>query len=217
VKKKTSGKSVRTQKKRIAVRGRGHSTLGVNVPVNAVFLVGFMGAGKSSVGRALGQRLNWLFEDLDDRIEQREQRTVPEIFRDSGEVVYRQVEHEILRQILRESVDGASKVVALGGGTFAQPQNHSMLQENSATTVFLDAPLPELWKRCAEQGGDVKRPLQRSQNIFRELFAQRLPFYITASLKIDTGGKHVEAVANEIAEKLGLKRIPLRTEQGEVE
>ena len=52
---------------------------------NAVFLVGFMGAGKSSVGRALGQRLNWVFEDLDDRIETREGRTVAEIFRDAGE------------------------------------------------------------------------------------------------------------------------------------
>ena len=59
-----------------------------------------MGAGKSSVGRALGQRLNWIFEDLDDRIEARERRTVAEIFRDSGELEFRRAEHAALQQVL---------------------------------------------------------------------------------------------------------------------
>jgi len=63
---------------------------------SSVFLVGFMGAGKSSVGRALGQRLNWVFEDLDDRIEAREGRCVVEIFRDSGESEFRRAEHAAL-------------------------------------------------------------------------------------------------------------------------
>jgi shikimate kinase len=213
VKKKRSRKAVRARK-HIAARSK-RSVAGAP-SANVVFLVGFMGAGKSSVGRALGQRLNWLFEDLDDRIERRERRTVAEIFRDSGEAAYRRIEHEVLQQILQESVSGAVKVVALGGGTFAQPQNHSMLRENGAMTVFLDAPLPELWKRCSEQGG-AKRPLQGSQNIFRELYAQRLRYYKTASLKVDTSSKNIEAIADEIAKKLGLKKITLRIEQGEVE
>ncbi|HTS09821.1 MAG TPA: shikimate kinase, partial [Candidatus Eisenbacteria bacterium] len=57
-----------------------------------------MGAGKTSVGRTLGQRLNWAFEDLDDRIQQREGRTIAEIFRDSGELEFRRAEHNALRQ-----------------------------------------------------------------------------------------------------------------------
>jgi shikimate kinase len=183
----------------------------------AVFLVGFMGAGKTSVGRALGQRLNWIFEDLDDRIQQAQGRTVAEIFRTSGEAAFRQAEHVALREMLEELRGGTTKVVAVGGGTFAQPQNHRMLQENCATTVFLEAPLPELWKRCAQQGSDAKRPLQSSQNVFRELYVQRLPYYKSASLQIDATEKQVEAIADEIIEKLGLKKIPLRIEQGEVE
>ena len=71
------------------------------LPGNSVFLVGFMGAGKSSVGRALGQRLNWIFEDLDDRIQAREGRTVAEIFRDSGESEFRRAEHAALRACAR--------------------------------------------------------------------------------------------------------------------
>ena len=67
---------------------------------DAVFLVGFMGAGKSSVGAALGRRLNWIFEDLDDRIERRERRTVAEIFRESGEPAFRRAERSALQDVL---------------------------------------------------------------------------------------------------------------------
>ena len=82
--KKRSGKSVKA-KLGVRVQSRRARTQ-PNKPVNTVFLVGFMGAGKTSVGRALGERLNWSFEDLDERIERREKRTVAAIFRDSGEI-----------------------------------------------------------------------------------------------------------------------------------
>jgi shikimate kinase len=176
-----------------------------------------MGAGKTSVGRALGQRLNWNFEDLDDRIERREGRTIAEIFRDSGEPAFRQAEWAALQQVLEELRGGAAAVVALGGGTFAQSAVHQILQESRIKTVFLDAELPELWARCAQQGSGAKRPLQASQNVFRELHAKRLPFYRTASLRIDTTGKQVEAIAAEIGERLKLKPVAMRTEQGESE
>ena len=187
-----------------------------SVPGNSVFLVGFMGAGKSSVGRALGQRLNWLFEDLDDRIEAREGRKVAEIFADSGESEFRRAEHAALQQVLHELRGGGARIVALGGGTFAQEQNHKAIQASGIRTVFLDAPLDELWRRCAEQS-DAKRPLMTSQNKFREAHRARLPYYQKASLRIDTIGKQVEAIAAEIMQTLKLKEIALRTEQGEVE
>jgi len=173
-----------------------------------------MGAGKSSVGRALGQRLNWIFEDLDDRIVQREGRSVAEIFRESGEAAFRRAEHAALQQVLDELSSGAAKVVALGGGTFAQGQNHVAIQESGIPTVFLDAPLPELWQRCALQV-DAKRPLMISKNKFRETYEARLPYYKTARLPIDTMGKKVDAIAAEIATGLRLKTIVSRTEQGE--
>jgi shikimate kinase len=184
--------------------------------VNAVFLVGFMGAGKSSVGRALGQHLNWMFEDLDDRIVAREQRTVAEIFRGSGESEFRRAEQAALQQILEELRGGVSMIVALGGGTFAQAQNHKAIQDSGASTVFLDAPLPELWQRCAQQVA-ARRPLQTSQNKFRETYIARLTHYRAASLKIETGGKEVESIAVEIARTLRLKKIASRTETVRIE
>ena len=185
---------------------------------NAVFLVGFMGVGKTSVGRALGQQLNWLFEDLDDRIERCEGRTVQDIFRDSGESEFRRAEHAALQDLLKEVRRGASMVVALGGGTFAQDQNHHAIQASGIGTVFLKAPLPELWNRCSNQAeSGTKRPLQTSKNKFRETYNARLQYYQTASRTVETAGKEVEVIAAEIAETLGLQRIEIRTHQGEVE
>jgi shikimate kinase len=183
---------------------------------NSVFLVGFMGAGKSSVGRALGRHLNWIFEDLDDRIAAREGRSVAEIFQDSGESEFRRAEHAALQQVLEELRGGGARIVALGGGTFAQEQNHKAIQASGIPTVFLDAPLEELWRRCEAQS-DANRPLMTSQNKFRETHRARLSYYRKASRQIDTAGKQIETIAAEIAKALKLKEIALRTEQGEVE
>jgi shikimate kinase len=212
--KKRSGKAVgklraRVQNKHLDTRGS----------VSCVFLVGFMGAGKSSVGRALGQQLNWMFEDLDDRIERREGRSVAEIFRDSGEAEFRRAEHAALRQVLDEFRGGAVKIVALGGGAFVQVTNAKLLRESTVPTVFLDAPVEELWRRCSEQAREAgaERPLLRTRQQFCELHEIRRKSYARASVRIETGGRSVDAIATEIAKKLGLKKIGIRTEQGEVE
>jgi len=178
-----------------------------------------MGAGKSSVGRALGQRLNWVFEDLDDRIEAREGRTVAEIFRDSGESEFRRAEHAALEHVLRELRGGGARIIALGGGAFVQKENAALLKRSGVPTVFLDAPVEELWQRCCTQARETgaERPLLRSQEQFRELYETRSRSYSKASLKIQTSARAVETIAAEIANTLGLGKIELRTEQGEVE
>ena len=184
-----------------------------------VFLVGFMGAGKTSVGRALARHLNWAFEDLDERIERLERRTVPEIFRDSGESEFRRAEHAAVRDVLAELEGGAVKVVALGGGAFVQENNAALLRAAGVPTVFLDAPVEELWQRCSKQAVETgaERPLLRSINQFRELYETRRKHYLQASHKIQTEQRAFDEIAAEIAEKLGLKRIEIRTQQGEVE
>jgi shikimate kinase len=186
---------------------------------SAVFLVGFMGAGKSSVGRALGQRLNWVFEDLDDRIAAREGRTVPEIFRDSGEPAFRRAEYAALQHVLEELCGGVAKIVALGGGAFVEKENAALLEAAGVPTVFLDAPIEELWRRCCTQAAEagIERPLLQSMDQFRQLYETRHGGYSKASLKVQTGSRPVEAIAAEIVTTLGLKEIALRTEQGEVE
>ena len=188
-------------------------------PLQAVVLVGFMGAGKSSVGRAIGQQLNWVFEDLDDRIERREGRSIAEIFGNSGEAAFRRAEHSALVQLLEELRGGGARIVALGGGAFVQKENASLLRASGVPTIFLDAAVDELWQRCCSQASEtgLERPLLRSEKQFRELYQTRRKSYSQASTTLQTGGRSVDSIAAEIVERLGLKRIVIRQEQGEVE
>ena len=186
---------------------------------NAVFLVGFMGAGKSSVGRALGERLNWAFEDLDDRIVRSEGRAVADIFRDSGEPAFRQAEHAALQDVLKELQAGGARIVALGGGAFARRENAALLEAAGVRTVFLDAPVEELWHRCClhARAGGVERPLLRSVEQFGQLYENRRKSYTRAFLQVQTGGRAVDAIAAEIAERMSLKKLSIYSGQGEVE
>jgi shikimate kinase len=165
-----------------------------------------MGAGKSSVGRALAEQIGWTFEDLDERIERREGRKVPEIFRDSGESEFRRAEHEALKELLEGLRAGAERVIALGGGAFAQKPTARLIEAGGVPTVFLDARVDELWRRCrlqAEEQG-VERPLLGSREGFRKLYAKRHPHYLKASVRQDTGGKSIEGIAAEVVRALGL-------------
>ena len=185
----------------------------------ALFLVGFMGAGKTSVGRVLAQQLNWAFEDLDERIERRERRSVPEIFRDSGESEFRRAERAALEEVVGELQAGAAKVVALGGGAFVQQENAALLRTARVATVFLDAPVEELWHRCSEQArqAGAERPLLRSIDRFRELYEMRRTSYLQAALSVETGSRPLAEIASEIAERLGLTKLEIRAQEGEVE
>jgi shikimate kinase len=181
-----------------------------------VFLVGFMGAGKTSVGRALADRLKWSFQDLDDRIVERERRSVAEIFRDSGERAFRNAEHAALRQMLEELQTPAGRVIALGGGAFAQKRNAMLLRD--AAVVFLDASPEDLWSRCCRQASETgsERPLLQSMNQFRKLYLARRSSYLQAAVTIPTGGRAVEAIAREIAEWL-TPQTANRRQKGESE
>jgi shikimate kinase len=178
-------------------------------PAQAIFLVGFMGAGKSSVGRALAEQLGWEFEDLDQRIEHSEERMVAEIFRDSGEREFRRVESAALEQAIEELRAGSAKIIALGGGAFVQKDNAARLKASGIPTVFLSAPVEELWERCrkqAEESGNA-RPLLGSKERFQELHESRRRNYLKASLLVETGGRSVHTIATEIAEICGLTRF----------
>jgi shikimate kinase len=94
-----------------------------------------MGAGKTSVGRTLARHLGWGFDDLDDRIETRAKRSIAEIFRDLGEAGFRRLENAALRELLGE-LSAGPRVVALGGGAYAQPQNATLLESTRVPVVF---------------------------------------------------------------------------------
>ena len=167
-----------------------------------IFLVGFMGAGKSSVGLALSRKLGWPFEDLDDRIEAQERRSIEQIFQQSGESAFRQIEHAALRSLIRD-LGASAKVVAVGGGAFAQVNNADLLEGAGFPVIFLDAPVEELFRRCQEQ--QLNRPLRRDLEEFRRLYEMRRPCYLRAALRIETNGKDVERIATEAINSLGLR------------
>lgn len=165
-----------------------------------------MGAGKSSVGRALGLRLNWIFEDLDDRVVTNQGRSVAEIFRDSGESAFREAERSALRQVLDQLENGTYRVIALGGGAFSDSATAALLRSSGIPTVFLDAPVAELWQRCTRQAAEagVERPLLQDVDQFRSLYKARRKHYMKASLKIGTARRTVDSIAAEIVERLKL-------------
>jgi shikimate kinase len=171
------------------------------VPPSRVILVGFMGAGKTSVGAELARLLGWPFEDLDDRIQSCEGRTIEEIFRDSGEAEFRRCEHMALRDLLAES-ESNCRVIALGGGAFAQPGNASLLRDRNIPSVFLDAPVQELFRRCQKQ--ELNRPLRQNEAQFRNLYDMRRPLYMTATHHVETDGKLISETAAEVARALGI-------------
>ena len=171
------------------------STIPLSGKLAAIYLVGFMGCGKTTVGTRLAQRLAWKFDDLDARIEREEGLTIAEIFSRAGEAAFRRKEHETLLRVLEEASQAGGRVVALGGGTFAQPQNFDLLQSAKAITIWLECPVEELLLRCALM---TNRPLFRDEASFRQLYDERLPYYRQASFTVETGSSDPGEVVNRI-------------------
>jgi shikimate kinase len=165
----------------------------------AVFLVGFMGAGKSRVGRALARRLGWRFVDLDRRVEAHAGRSIARMFRESGEAAFRQAETAELKRLLGELKDSSGTVVALGGGVPAQAENRRLLR--GAQAVFLDVPAGTLWERCRGERG--KRPLVEHEAGFLRLYDSRRPHYAAAGMQVEAADRSAKELAAEIVEKLG--------------
>ena len=166
-----------------------------------VALVGFMGAGKSMVGRELAQRLGWQFLDVDELIEEREQRKIDDIFRRDGETVFRGLECAAVRDATQWAASGPV-VLALGGGAFVDPRVRSCLEEAQIPAIFLDAPVAELFRRSEQPG--VNRPLRRNEEQFRQLYERRRPEYLKAAICVETQGKLIASVAQEIISELNL-------------
>lgn len=152
-----------------------------------------MGCGKTTVGRLLAQQLGWRFVDLDERIELQARMRITEIFERLGEQAFREIEREELGQAILESMAAQTPhVIALGGGTFAQPANLELLRSvcnppagpRAGCIVWLDCPVEQLLSRCVMMDD---RPLFRDEMSFRKLFDERLPFYTQADLRVESG------------------------------
>lgn len=162
--------------------------------VDKVYLVGFMGAGKTSVGRALAKRIGWRFVDVDGLIEDRERLTVSDIFQRHGEPYFRGVE----RAVLAEQVPLRHTVVATGGGTFVDVQNRAIIKADGAA-IWLDVPLERLIARIPQDG---RRPLAADRSNLERLFHSRRAAYEEAHLRIDAGRAAIESVVDQIVDWL---------------
>ncbi len=161
-----------------------------------IYLVGFMGAGKSSVGTVLAKQMGWPFIDLDTIIEAGQGTTIRQIFERGSELFFRQIEHAALVEVTKK----VPAVIALGGGTFVQKANFDLIQQTRGATIWLDCPIEDLWQRCSMMDN---RPLFRDRESFSMLYEQRTPYYRQAEFRIPTGGRSPENIAKEIL-RLGL-------------
>lgn len=150
-----------------------------------------MGVGKSTIGELLAERLRWPFIDLDTTIEAGQGTTIRQMFENSGEPFFRQIE----RAALLEASKAEPAVIALGGGTFVQKDNFDFIRDSGAPTLWLDCPIDELRRRCESKND---RPLFRDPESFTRLFEERLPFYRQADYRIPTEGSKPESVVDNI-------------------
>lgn len=167
---------------------------GGDVPRGAV-LVGFMGAGKSSVGRELARRLKTEFIDVDDRIEAVAGRTIEEIFQRDGEQAFREKE----REAIRDAVSAPGRVISTGGGAFLDAANRRLLK-TYAPVIFLEVSPATALERLS---GDTSRPLLKGKDrekAVTDLMEKRLPAYREADFRVSTEN----VPANRVAEKIVL-------------
>ena len=160
------------------------------MPTDKIYLVGFMGAGKSTLARRLGARLDWRVEDVDERIEAREGRSVASIFSSQGEPYFRQVE----RRVLLDLLPLRHVVVATGGGTFADPDNRVLINRDGLS-VWLDVPIDRLIARVPADG---RRPLAADRAEFERLYIARRAAYEQADYRVDAAQARIPAIVEEL-------------------
>jgi shikimate kinase len=169
--------------------------------VSNLYLVGFMGAGKSEVGQLVAQLMDRRFVDLDEAVEAQFDLPIPEIFASSGESAFREAETEELRR----TTSSCDLVVATGGGAFSTPGNRRLIRDTGGVSVYLDAP----WELILERlGGDHGgRPKWIDDDRAYELYRRRLADYRSATLHIRLAPRDsAEEVAGRIVE--ALREIP---------
>lgn len=159
-----------------------------------IYLVGFMGAGKSSVADVLGHCIGWRIEDVDQRIENREGRSIAQIYAKEGEAYFRKVERMVLLEILGHR----HTVVATGGGTFVDRLNQSTINRDGVS-IWLDASFETVVERIPPDG---RRPLAADRDSMQSLWTERRAAYSLAHLRLDSDTVPIGELVRRIIDRL---------------
>lgn len=182
------------------MNGPEQSPEAVPATISRIVLTGFMGAGKTTAGALLAERLGWRFADTDRVVEVRAGMPVAEIFDRRGEAAFREMEAAAVREAAAEE----RVVLALGGGALETAATRDFLGSlEGCRVVFLEAPFDILMVRCAEQAGGAVRPVLRDREGLAARWAARLPWYRQAHVTVPTGELRPEEVAERILLALG--------------
>ncbi len=171
--------------------------------MNKITLSGYMGAGKSAIGQLLAKKCSIKHFDLDELIEEREQKSISNIFKDEGEVYFRKIESKILNEYLSKD---SSMVLSLGGGTPCYANNHQLLHKKDVISVFLKTSVDVLIERLRPEKHN--RPLiahlpdnELKEYINKHLF-DRNYYYLQSKFIVSTDNKSEEDIAEEILKLL---------------
>lgn len=170
-------------------------------PPQIVALLGLRGAGKTTIGRQLARSLHVRFVELDRRIEKAADMSLAEVFSLYGEDRYRRLEREALEHVVEEN---RSIVLATGGGIVAAPETYALLKKHAAT-VWLRATPEDHWNRVVRQGD--RRPMANHPQAMadlRALLAAREPLYASADRVVNTSGRTVNDIVDELSVTLAI-------------
>jgi shikimate kinase len=164
---------------------------------HSIVLVGLMGAGKSSIGRRLAEKLDVPFVDADHEIEVAADKTIPEIFKDHGEAYFREGE----RRVISRLIESGAQVLSTGGGAFINAETRRGIQAHGIS-VWLKADLSLLMKRVMKR---ADRPLLQSDDpeaVMQKLMDQRYPIYATADVTVESRDVQHTQMVNEVIKVL---------------
>lgn len=163
--------------------------------MKSIYITGYMGAGKTTIGRVLSERLHIPVVDTDQKIEEKQGKLIRDIFAEEGENTFRQYESEMLR-----SLPTSNLIITTGGGIVERTENRQWMKENG-TVVYLYCDPYVIAERLRE---DTTRPLFQKENIeaFVEKFENRRAYYEEAYVYIDTTNKNVEEIVKELLRKI---------------
>ena len=173
-----------------------------------IFLIGFSGSGKSTIGKLLAKKLHCGFADIDKLIESKSRKTIPDIFKSEGEKTFRKLESAAIKNLFAKNKQAKPRVIALGGGAFQSRATRLLLAENGIS-VWLKCSISEIYKRLRKHsdrpkltGKKESLSARRQKQTIRKLMFKRKDNYARADVRVITSDKTASRVALEIISKL---------------